>query len=852
MFAYFAIMEQGKRCYISYIWYMTRLHLLITTFICSLPLLLLSNQGFEKNEGQFTTPEGIENENVLYCYENGRFKVSLRPDGFSYEILSLLDSNQLDGLNDLYENTKFDIHHERVDFKFPKVPTSIETYEELKADRYYYAEQEVIKSKSYKKIIYYDVMQGIDIEFIVSENKFKYNIIKNKGANLLDFYLSVEMDGELKSDAQGLLFSLENENIIERIPLSYIQSSNQQVEVNYSIENNRISYSCENVDINETLIIDPEPDLVWSTFFGGNQYDLITDSYVAEGDTLYTVGITMSTNNISTSGAHQTTYQGDLDVSISKFQMNGDLIWSTYYAGPQSERCYAIHVDENNEVYVAGSTFSNIGFATGGAQQWNVDGGDDIFIVKMSSNGVREWGTYHGGNAHDFVTDMHVENDTIYLVGHTTSTNNIGTTGAHQESFTANEAGHITLFNTSGQLLWGTYFGNIQNNSVEGLGVSSNRIFITGRTNGTTGISTTGAHQETLAGFTNAFLSSFSKSGDQLWGTYFGGQYTDVATDIDLDTSGGIFITGNASSLNNISTPGAYQETRLSSEQAFIAHFDNYGSRIWGSYVGGTGSDYVNIVCTDDKGFLYIGGNTNSSENIASPDTYQTSNNGSYDAFVQKFSFEGNFEWGTYLGGIGNEDLFSLSLSDSYNIIATGSTNQNDTIFGAGNSLNNQYSGGTLDGFIAYICQENQPSITYENGQLVASHADSYEWYLEGVPMNIDAPVIDPNSDGVYTVQTSSFGKCPSESDPFIYSSVSLKEAENELVSIYPNPTKSEINVKTITNSNITITDLSGRILYHLQAVKQVKINVSDFQSGIYIVSVENENKIVQKSVIKM
>jgi hypothetical protein len=447
---------------------------------------------------------------------------------------------------------------------------------------------------------------------------------------------------------------------------------------------------------------------------------------------------------------------------------------------------------------------------------------------------------------------MHVENDTIYLVGHTTSSNIIGTSGSHQESYTANEAGHITLFNTSGQLLWGTYFGNIHNNSIEGLGITTGRILITGRTNGTTGISTPGAHQETLAGFTNGFVSSFSKSGNQIWGTYFGGQFTDVATDLDLDTSGGIFITGNASSLDNISTPGAYQETRLSSEQGFIAHFDNQGNLNWGTYVGGTGADYVNIICTDEQGFLYIGGNTTSSDSIASLDAYQITNNLNYDGFIQKFNFDGAFEWGTYLGGVGNEELFSLELNSSNNLIASGSTNQTDTIFGVGNSLNNQYNGGSLDGYIAYLCQEIKPIINFEDGELVSSSADSYEWYLEGQPLNIDVPIINPDSDGIYTVQTSSFGKCPSESDPFTYSSVLIDEDILGEVSIYPNPTKSEINITTSAPIDVTITDLSGRVIYTIEGSMKTKVNLTNFHSGIYIVSIKRENKVIQKSIIKI
>ena len=828
------------------------LRLLSLAIAVSISFITFSNQAFEKNNGQFIEPSGSVNSDVLYCFEKNGFKVTLRKNGFSYEVSTILSSDLNNEIKKYGENTKVDVHHERVDFLFPKVPSEITKHDKSDVNLTYYKESEIIYADLYRRIVYHNVQNGIDIEFLISDGSFKYNIIKNEGANLQDFFLLIQTDAEIEPSSEHLKFNLLHRSINECIPYSYLPETNEEKKVHYVYEKGKVKFISSDPETDKKLIIDPEPDVVWSTFFGGNQYDFITDSSIGEGDTLYTVGITMSSNNIATSGAHQTTYQGDLDVSISKFHKNGDLIWSTYYAGPQSERSYAIFIDEKNELYVAGSTFSTIGFVTGGAHQSNLEGGDDLFIVKMSNSGIREWGTYHGGNAHDFVTDIHVENDTIYLVGHTTSSNIISSPGSHEESLTANEAGHITLFNTSGQFLWGTYFGSEQNNSVEGIAVSESLMFIAGRTSGTTGISTTGAFQENLAGFTNAFVSSFTKSGSQIWGTYFGGQYTDIAKDIVLDTSGGVFIAGDASSQNNIATPGAHQETRLSSEQGFISHFDAQGNQVWGTYTGGTGSDYVSLVNKDSIGSIYIGGKTSSIEDISTNDSYQANLSGAFDCFIQRFNFDGTLEWGSYLGGQGNEDVTSLELNASNNLIVTGSTNQNDTVFGIGNSNNDQYNGGALDGFIAYLCQTNIPDITYNNGELNSSAADMYEWYLDGQTLNLYSQSITPPADGVYTVETSSFGKCPTISDTFNYSSVSLNEENVNSISIYPNPTKSMLNVKSSTNSTVIVTDLTGRRILHSQGLKHTYFDLSGVKSGVYVVYIIDGDKNYKQSIIKL
>lgn len=53
-------------------------------------------------------------------------------------------------------------------------------------------------------------------------------------------------------------------------------------------------------------------------------------------------------------------------------------------------------------VYLAGETTSTTGIATFGAHQTTYGGSRDAFLVKFNSSGVRQWGTYYGGEANDF------------------------------------------------------------------------------------------------------------------------------------------------------------------------------------------------------------------------------------------------------------------------------------------------------------------------------------------------------------------------------------------------------------------------------------------------------------------
>lgn len=66
---------------------------------------------------------------------------------------------------------------------------------------------------------------------------------------------------------------------------------------------------------------------------------------------------------------------------------------------------------------------------------------------------------------------------------------------------------------------------------------------------------------------------------------------------------------------------------------------------------------------------------------------------------------------------------------------------------------------------------------------------------------------------------------------------------ENELlqVSVYPNPAENKITIEAEKEVNYTISDASGRIVYtSSKAIQQETIDVSEFQSGVYFVNLEN------------
>jgi len=82
--------------------------------------------------------------------------------------------------------------------------------------------------------------------------------------------------------------------------------------------------------------------------------------------------------------------------------------------------------------------------------------------------------------------------------------------------------------------------------------------------------------------------------------------------------------------------------------------------------------------------------------------------------------------------------------------------------------------------------------------------------------------------------------------------SVESLSAQN--ISIYPNPTSSMLNFDFANNTiqKINIADLTGKMIIEISDIKQKEmIDLSNFETGIYIISIQIDNKIVTTKIVK-
>jgi hypothetical protein len=163
------------------------------------------------------------------------------------------------------------------------------------------------------------------------------------------------------------------------------------------------------------------------------------------------------------------------------------------------------------------------------------------------------------------------------------------------------------------------------------------------------------------------FISSigFSQTINWDWVKHAGGGSDDVGYSITSDNSGNIIVTGL------FNTTALFDELQITSMTywggGFIAKYDSLGNIQWVDKISGTRSTYINAITADLNNNIYVCGNFSETTYA---DTFSLTSNGSGDAFIGKYSANGNLLWLKSAGGIDLDGAISLICADSLLFVA--------------------------------------------------------------------------------------------------------------------------------------------------------------------------------------
>ncbi len=510
--------------------------------------------------------------------------------------------------------------------------------EDPHVSKYHYytdgSEHGITGVSAYGRITYKNIYPNIDWVLYTQDKQLKYDFVVHPGGRVADIQMSysgaqsVELlpNGSLK--VNGPLGS-----ITEEAPYIYEQASKKEISSKYVLRNNTVHY--ETGDFKGTLVIDP--GVHWATYFGGEEVEEFSGVAAHADGHIYISGSTNSLVNMATTGAHQTSFSGAAsDAFLAQFDSLGQLQWATYYGGTASSGFFiltmgtAVTTNAFGQVYLTGITSAETGIATPGSFQptWAQHAFFQSFLVRFNSEGIRQWGTYYGASIANMAF---FENSTMFY------------------AIACDQQGNV-------------YIGG-QTDSLSS-------------TTGT--LVTTGAHQTTFGGVTDALLVKFDSSGNRLWATYYGGSDLDNLSAIACDESNNVYISGGTASPDDITTPGTLEDNYNSEVQGYLVKFNSDGERQWGTYL--RGGWVASSLATDTFNHVYVGSSAQSGAPdplIFTPGCHQnTLAVGMWNAFLIQFDAQaGTRNWGTYYGAENNSNGLSVACDGLGNVFLAGSTN---------------------------------------------------------------------------------------------------------------------------------------------------------------------------------
>jgi uncharacterized protein (TIGR03437 family) len=325
------------------------------------------------------------------------------------------------------------------------------------------------------------------------------------------------------------------------------------------------------------------------------------------------------------------------------------LVYSTYLGGNYDDEGLAIAVDAAGSAVVTGTTAS-VDFPTTTTPYSFPTRSFDVFVAKFNPAGSGlVYATYIGGDR--------------------------GTDLARSIALDASGSAYVT-----GE----TYLSGNYLDAGNGVAVdSSGHAYVTGATGSTDFPVTPGAFQASApADFiqNSAFVTKLNASGSGLvYSTYLGGTFIEEGSAIAVDSAGNAYVTGQVSSGNFPTTPGALQRQGRGSSDGFVTKLNSAGSAlVYSTLLGGGDSEWGKSIVVDGEGNAYVTGAAFSRDFPVTAGAFQTAHRGGslfLDGYVAKLNAAGSaLVYSTFLGGTGADEGYSVAVDSTGNAYIAGVT----------------------------------------------------------------------------------------------------------------------------------------------------------------------------------
>jgi uncharacterized protein (TIGR03437 family) len=381
--------------------------------------------------------------------------------------------------------------------------------------------------------------------------------------------------------------------------------------------------------------------MIYSTIIGGSGVDTphgLAVDFEGSGYVTYLSFTTASTNfpkpPASVLGG------GVAGLGVLKLDILGRLSITAVLNTPGSGSAFGVGVDASHNVWLTGGTTGIAGQA--GTIQANTAGGTDIFVARLNATISQvTWFTYLGTSADESASRVAVDAaGNVYVSGNGGSS--AFPTGP-SSAFPGAGSFVVKLDPVNNRILFAKYLSG--GGGGGGLVVDGADVWVVANSTGQNFAPTSDAAQSGYGGgVTDGILvRANSSDGAIRYATYLGGSGNDFANALTMDVFGNLVVSGNTTSTNFPTTSdGARRSLNGTNSDMFVAVIDPGGRLAYGSYLGGTGTDFGSGVAVDTRGNVILFGSTDSTDLPVTDNALQLQFNGpGRDVFIARIEFVG-------------------------------------------------------------------------------------------------------------------------------------------------------------------------------------------------------------------
>lgn len=209
--------------------------------------------------------------------------------------------------------------------------------------------------------------------------------------------------------------------------------------------------------------LDPDGATYWTRQFGTSSLEYIKSMRVDPSGNVIAIGITEG-------GLHGYINAGEWDAFVTKYDTNGNLLWTRQFGTPSTESLESLEIDSAGNIYITGSSMESIN-----GQQ--AHGLNDAFLIKYDPDGnvvfTKQFGTADSDYGNGLALDS---TGNIYVSGNTNGTLSGELNAGSYDYF-------LYKFDATGNELWHRQFGTSLFESANGVVTYNNSVYVFGTDN---------------------------------------------------------------------------------------------------------------------------------------------------------------------------------------------------------------------------------------------------------------------------------------------------------------------------------------------------------------------------------